>query len=124
MSELGTWNWSIPSRKNGRFSGYDVALRGSDWTCCASAYTCEKSGVSMPDIFRVLLMPQRPLAPGFAFAVPYAQPVPGATACAPLTLVVNSGTASSTRPRERPVRPVSLPLWARNDAFARVARVQ
>ncbi len=59
----GAANCSAPSRKNGRFSGYESALRGSNWIFAASDSTWEKSGFTVPLRVRSVVMPKRALPP-------------------------------------------------------------
>ena len=63
MSRLGVVNCSSPSRKNGRFSGKKIALRGSNVNWLASASICEKSGFTVPFSVRFEVTPQRTVPP-------------------------------------------------------------
>ncbi len=74
--------------------------------CPASDSICEKSGLTVPFIVRLLVIPHRTVAPTSGRSPSYSQPVP---AGAPAIEAVTSGVTSNTSPRLRSVRPVSDP---------------
>src|SRR5580704_3464199 len=120
-SVFGVSNCSRPSKKNGRFSGYDSATRGSNCSCGTSDSICEKSGLIVPFNVKLSVTPQRTLPPGDKGSTLYFQPVGVGF---PLICEVSSGLRSSTNPRVIPVKPSSVPNCPIYDVFARGAGAQ
>src|SRR6267143_1288499 len=123
MRLFGASNCSLPSTKNGRFSGYDTDDRGSYCTACTSASTWEKSGLAVAFIVRLVVIPHLTLPPisGFAWRVFHLVAVAGGI---PSRCDVVTGFRSITSPRLSWVSSLSLPLCARNDWLFRFAGVQ
>src|SRR5215210_451663 len=114
---FGVLKNSVPSRKNGRFSGKNSACRGSYDSWLASDSICEKSGLTVPLSVKLLLIPHRTLPPIFGRSASYRHDGP-TLAGSPVVRWVISGVTSSTRPRRRSVSPFREPDWRRNDALS------
>jgi hypothetical protein len=60
---FGVVNCSMPSRKNGRFSWKNRSSLGSNSSCPASDSIWLKSGLAVPVMLRLLVMPHRAVPP-------------------------------------------------------------
>ncbi len=120
---IGVAKSSLPSMKNGRFSGKNRAKRSLTSSCDASASTCEKSGSTAAPSETLGVMPQRAVKPTSASSPPESKEPPGNDARTSVRWPVKVGSSSRLRPGRKSAKPTSLSYWQKKQPRSRSYRL-